>query len=569
MKKNKFLYIFLIFIFAFKGVFADNIPDFYMFMPKFLQPLNTFVASEEVIITGISTWSLVTISWWEYKIGTWLYTSNTWTIFNNETIQVRHLTSTWYLQQVDTILNIWWVSATFSTTTDVFIEDIIPDIFSFSGKTKQWLNTLVESDIVTITGINTGVTLSIQWWEYKIGTWSYTSNTWIIYSWDTLQLQHITSSFHLWIQNTIVTIWWWFWMFTSDTFVEEKDIVGLFSSGSFLLTWSINVWSWFLFLWENVPNEIYSFTWWWIVDLFSGWILWTWSSQKIADILLFTGTNLYTSSWNIKFEKKLLWWEKTSSWNIDRIFTWVIKIWTNESILLDTPAEIKYYSNIDVQEVWYRRSWTTTWNIIEIESSQCLVNIETKPICAYKENNTVYIYTYHFTDFSIIKKELKIIQENTYNWWWWWWWSIYRPPITQNTIEKNTNNSPINEWCIHDCIQKVEKKENPYTQLQVSYEEFRWYKLHIIKWYPLSDRITRVNRFIITSKYIVNKKKYITTFNNFLVIRFHYDKTENKSVKIKNNFIKYSILVQSQIKSLEKEYLNNRKNEIKSKIIKR
>ncbi len=547
----------------------DIIPDQFTFTDLTWQLLNTLIESNSLIITGINTWALISITWGEYKIWTGSYTTSTWLIYSWDTITVRNTTSSSELTSMNTILNIGWITDIFTSTTRL-TPDAVPDQFTFTDLTWQLLNTLIESNSLIITGMNTWALISITWGEYKIWTGSYTTSTWLIYSWDSLQIKHITSKYNVTYTNTTLNIWWISDIFTTQTYVETIQVIADNSNSWVTLTGGINVWSWFSYIWEIVPNNIYSFTGWQVSDFLTGSIFES-SWSALVEILVESGTHFYTSTGSIKFEKKNILWEESINGNIKQIFTWAIQIWSNETILLDTPGVIKYLSDKNATKMAYKKTGAIKWNIINIELNECNVDLSTKPICSYKIGSTIYIKTYHFTDFAFVKEEtippIVLTPPSSWGWGWGWWGST----ITSVTFIKDIcpngdySSNLYDKICWTKPIEKTQeriidnKKDNNVValkQIHYSIKKIKYldYELININGYKMSNQIMKINIFIINNKkiYQKDKKNYIERFNKFLLAKYYLNTTKNPSRWLKSKYSKEVILLKSVIKKLLK-----------------
>lgn len=83
----------------------------------------------------------------------------------------------------------------------VDLSDRTPNIFTFTAQTNVARSTVIESNVITVAGVDTGVMISVVWWQYKVNSGSFTSASWIVYSGDMVQLR-LTSSANYSIQST-------------------------------------------------------------------------------------------------------------------------------------------------------------------------------------------------------------------------------------------------------------------------------------------------------------------------------------------------------------------------------
>jgi len=80
-------------------------------------------------------------------------------INNGDTVVVRHTSSASAATVTNTTLTIGGISDTFSSTT--LVGDTTPDAFAFMDQTNVALNTLITSNSVTVSGINSPTAISI------------------------------------------------------------------------------------------------------------------------------------------------------------------------------------------------------------------------------------------------------------------------------------------------------------------------------------------------------------------------------------------------------------------------
>lgn len=96
---------------------SDDVPDAFSFTDVTSSAISTENISNTITISWLNTSSAVSIVWGSYSINWWSYTTVNWTISEWETIVVKTDSSSSYSTQVDVVLTIWWVSDTYSITT--------------------------------------------------------------------------------------------------------------------------------------------------------------------------------------------------------------------------------------------------------------------------------------------------------------------------------------------------------------------------------------------------------------------------------------------------------------------
>ncbi len=147
--------------FASTTLAGDAVPAPFSFPSQTGVELVTDITSATVTITGIDIASPVTVTGGEYSIGcTGTFTSAQGTITNGRTVCLRHRSSFNSSEDVKTVLTIGTESASFTSTTR--IGDQLPDDFSFTSQTNVARDTVITSNPITITGIDSqaGILLS-------------------------------------------------------------------------------------------------------------------------------------------------------------------------------------------------------------------------------------------------------------------------------------------------------------------------------------------------------------------------------------------------------------------------
>lgn len=183
----------------------DTIPDQFTFNDQTNVALNSLIESNQVTIAGIETSSPISITGGEYSINNGAYTPLAGTVQNGQSVRVRQTSSSSYSTTTNATLTIGGVSDTFSVTT-IIEPDTTPDPFAFTDQTGVSLNTVVESEVITVTGINVSVAISIIGGEYSVDGGSYTSTASTVSNGETVRVRQISSSSYATTTNTILTI---------------------------------------------------------------------------------------------------------------------------------------------------------------------------------------------------------------------------------------------------------------------------------------------------------------------------------------------------------------------------
>ena len=202
---------------------CDITPNSFSFTDLYDVELNQ-MQEAEMTVEGISyPETQVSIENGEYSLDnrqTWINTPST--VANGQQIYVRHMSSADYETTIDTVLHVSERSDTFSSTTKAEILTT-PDVFTFTDRNAVALST-VQTDSITVTGINQEVNLSIEGGEYSLDngtTWSDVNVT--VENNQVVIVRHISSSSYNTAVSTTLTIAGVSDTFTTTTRAEDVD----------------------------------------------------------------------------------------------------------------------------------------------------------------------------------------------------------------------------------------------------------------------------------------------------------------------------------------------------------
>lgn len=114
---------------------GNDVPNPFNFTQRNNRGLNTLVTSNQIVVTGINMPSEVSVTGGEYQINSGSWTSANGTVVEEDTVRVRHTTSSSYDTEVSTVLTIGGVSGTFTSKT--VPEDTSPDPFTVTGYVSE------------------------------------------------------------------------------------------------------------------------------------------------------------------------------------------------------------------------------------------------------------------------------------------------------------------------------------------------------------------------------------------------------------------------------------------------
>ena len=206
---------------------TDSTPDDFDLGEEVGVELSTLVESKAVTITGIDTSVDISISYGEYSIDGGAYTSARGSVNKNSVVKLRHTSSDDYSSEKKSILTIGSISSPFTSTTKEPEgsegADSTPDDFTLGSVADAELSTAVESQEVTITGIDTSVDVSISYGQYSIDSGSYTSDPGSLSNGSKIKVKHTSSDDYSAKLESVLTVGEANSVFSSTTKALETD----------------------------------------------------------------------------------------------------------------------------------------------------------------------------------------------------------------------------------------------------------------------------------------------------------------------------------------------------------
>ncbi|HHS83551.1 MAG TPA: hypothetical protein ENK38_01300 [Gammaproteobacteria bacterium] len=202
------------------GSIGDSTPDAFPFTSQTDVAVSTTITSAAVTITGINTGSPITVgAGATYDINaSGNFVSTPGTVYVNDTVRVRHVSSSLNSTSVVSSVTIGGVTETFTSTTVAPPADTVPDAFPFTAQTDVALSTLIVSAAVTISGITAASQISVANGEYDInGSGVFTATAGTVNNGDTVRARHTSSAAFSTGVTTTVTIGGISEAFTSTT----------------------------------------------------------------------------------------------------------------------------------------------------------------------------------------------------------------------------------------------------------------------------------------------------------------------------------------------------------------
>lgn len=179
-------------IFSVTTIAQDVTPDQFTFIDQTDVAPSTPIDSNAIIVAGINSAAPITILNGEYSINGAAFTSADGTVNVGDSIIVRQTSSSAFATPTTATLTIGGVSDDFTVTT--FAEDTTPDQFTFVDQTDVTLSTAVDSNAITVAGINSPALISIVGGEYSINGGAFTSGNGIVNNGESVIVRQTSSA---------------------------------------------------------------------------------------------------------------------------------------------------------------------------------------------------------------------------------------------------------------------------------------------------------------------------------------------------------------------------------------
>jgi surface protein len=173
-------------------VAVDTSPDTFEFSSQTDRALEEVVTSNTITVSGVNSNTAISIEGGLYNINGGDFTSSESTVSNGDTVQIQLTASSEFDTTTTTTLTIGDVSASFSVTT--LSADTAPEAFAFTSQTDRALEEVVTSNTITVSGVNSNTSISIEGGLYNINGGDFTSSESTVINGDTVQIQLTASS---------------------------------------------------------------------------------------------------------------------------------------------------------------------------------------------------------------------------------------------------------------------------------------------------------------------------------------------------------------------------------------
>ncbi len=170
---------------------SDTTPDSFSFIDQTNVAFGAVVISNAITVNGINTASPISINNGEYRINGGAFTNSAGQVSNGDTVEIRLTASATGSTTVEATLTVGGISDIFSVST---VGDNVPDSFAFVDQTDVSTDALIESNIVTITGLTVPVAISVTGGEYRLDGATYTANSGTVANNQTVQVRQTAST---------------------------------------------------------------------------------------------------------------------------------------------------------------------------------------------------------------------------------------------------------------------------------------------------------------------------------------------------------------------------------------
>jgi uncharacterized delta-60 repeat protein len=183
---------------------SDTTPDAFHFVDQSDVAPDTLITSNSISVSWIDTAAAISVTDGEYAIDDGVFTRSDGTVSNGQTVTVRHTSSAFFSSATTTLLRIGDARGSFTSTTKP--ADTTPHVFSFVDQTDVAPNTVITSNRIIISGIDTAVPISVTNGEYAIDDGAFTNAAGTVTQGQTITVRHTSSSSYMTMTLTVISI---------------------------------------------------------------------------------------------------------------------------------------------------------------------------------------------------------------------------------------------------------------------------------------------------------------------------------------------------------------------------
>lgn len=184
----------------------DRTPDAFVFTDQIEVSPARLINANSIVVSGINTSISISITGGEYAVNGGSYSSASGSVNNGDSINVRQLSSSQYLTKSSAVLNLNGVTDSFDVTTIENTSDSTPDTFNFTDQTGAAISSVVNSNIITVSGINVATDISVSGGEFAVNGGAYTSTNTTVNNGDNVTVGLTTAANYNSTTQTTLTI---------------------------------------------------------------------------------------------------------------------------------------------------------------------------------------------------------------------------------------------------------------------------------------------------------------------------------------------------------------------------
>lgn len=179
----------------------DLMPNPIVFTPVTEAEFNTQYTSETVMITGINVTVPISVTGGEYRVNNGVWTTNPSIVNNGDTVTVRTTTAQASEYTYTVVLTVGEGQGIYTVTTKQILD--VPDTISFTSLMNTELNTTQTSNLVTITGINVPISISVSSGSYSKNGGAFSTTPTTAVNGDTFRVRHTSAGVGLTNTTTV------------------------------------------------------------------------------------------------------------------------------------------------------------------------------------------------------------------------------------------------------------------------------------------------------------------------------------------------------------------------------
>jgi hypothetical protein len=195
---------------------ADTTPDAFTFTDQSGVPVDMVITSNAITVSGINTSAGISVNGGQYSVDGGGFTTTAASVTSGQSVRVRHVSAATFNTATNTTLTIGGVSDTFTSTTAAV--DTTPDAFTFTDQPGVPIGMVINSDAITVSGINTSAGISVNGGQYSVDGGGFTTTAGSVTSGQSVRVRHTSAATANTATSTTLSIGG-----VSDTFTSTTE----------------------------------------------------------------------------------------------------------------------------------------------------------------------------------------------------------------------------------------------------------------------------------------------------------------------------------------------------------